>query len=143
MDHGISTDDEQFNDWVNRSKADLLMLTNETGQGLYPYAGVPWYGTVFGRDGIITAFQTLWMKPQIARGGASFFGQDSSHCGRRSERGATRQNRTRDSQERNGQAGRGTLSADGSADLVLTRDRDAVSVGVSKRIGNIEVSTIS
>ena len=68
MDHGISTDDEQFNDWVNRSKADLLMLTNETGQGLYPYAGVPWYGTVFGRDGIITAFQTLWMKPQIARG---------------------------------------------------------------------------
>ncbi len=68
MDHGISTDDEQFNDWVNRSKADLLMLTNETGQGLYPYAGVPWYGTVFGWDGIITAFQTLWMKPQISRG---------------------------------------------------------------------------
>jgi glycogen debranching enzyme len=64
----ISTDNEQFNDWVNRSKADLLMLTNETGQGLYPYAGVPWYSTVFGRDGIITAFQTLWMKPQIARG---------------------------------------------------------------------------
>ena len=64
----ISTDNEQFNDWVNRSKADLLMLTNETGQGLYPYAGVPWYSTVFGRDGIITAFQTLWMKPQIANG---------------------------------------------------------------------------
>jgi len=64
----ISTDNAQFNDWVNRSKADLLMLTNETGQGLYPYAGVPWYSTVFGRDGIITAFQTLWMKPQIARG---------------------------------------------------------------------------
>ena len=32
---------------------------------------------------------------------------------------------------------------DGFADLVLTRDRDAVSVGVSKRIGNVEVSTIS
>jgi glycogen debranching enzyme len=64
----ISTDNEQLNDWVNRSKADLLMLTNETGQGLYPYAGVPWYSTVFGRDGIITAFQMLWMKPQIARG---------------------------------------------------------------------------
>ena len=64
----ISTNNEQFNDWLNRSKADLLMLTNETGQGLYPYAGVPWYSTVFGRDGIITAFQTLWMKPQIAKG---------------------------------------------------------------------------
>jgi len=64
----IVTDNEQFNEWLNRSKADLQMLTNETGQGLYPYAGVPWYSTVFGRDGIITAFQTLWMKPQIARG---------------------------------------------------------------------------
>jgi hypothetical protein len=32
---------------------------------------------------------------------------------------------------------------DGSADLFLTRDRDAVSVGISKRIGNIEVITIS
>jgi len=31
----------------------------------------------------------------------------------------------------------------GSADLVVTRDRDAVSVGISKRIGNIEVITIS
>ncbi|HZC34371.1 MAG TPA: amylo-alpha-1,6-glucosidase [Chthoniobacterales bacterium] len=64
----IYTDNEQFNDWVNRSKADLQMLTNETGYGPYPYAGVPWYSTVFGRDGIITAFQTLWMKPQIAAG---------------------------------------------------------------------------
>jgi glycogen debranching enzyme len=64
----ISTNNEQLNDWLNRSKADLLMLTNETGLGLYPYAGVPWYSTVFGRDGIITAFQTLWMKPQIAKG---------------------------------------------------------------------------
>jgi glycogen debranching enzyme len=64
----IYTDNEQFNDWVNRSKADLHMLTNETGLGLYPYAGVPWYSTVFGRDGIVTAFQMLWIKPQIARG---------------------------------------------------------------------------
>jgi glycogen debranching enzyme len=71
----IYTDSEQFNGWVNRSKADLLMLTNETGQGLYPYAGVPWYSTVFGRDGIITAFQMLWMKPRIARGVLRFLAQ--------------------------------------------------------------------
>jgi glycogen debranching enzyme len=67
-DCDIVTNNRQFNAWLTRSKADLRMLTHETGEGLYPYAGIPWYGTVFGRDGIITALQTLWLKPPIARG---------------------------------------------------------------------------
>jgi glycogen debranching enzyme len=67
-DCDVVTENPQFNAWLNRSKADLQMLISETGEGLYPYAGVPWYSTVFGRDGIITAIQTLWLKPQIARG---------------------------------------------------------------------------
>jgi len=68
----LFSSNEQFNDWINRSAADLHMLTTITPQGPYPYAGVPWFNTAFGRDGIITALQYLWLYPEMARGVLAF-----------------------------------------------------------------------
>ena len=56
------------NDWISQSRADLALLTTPLPTGPYPYAGIPWFSTPFGRDGLITAWQTLWFNPALARG---------------------------------------------------------------------------
>ena len=68
----VTTSNEQFNHWLNRSKTDLLSLTAQTPYGRYPYAGVPWFNTAFGRDGLITALETLWLSPDLAKDVLSF-----------------------------------------------------------------------
>lgn len=64
----ITSSNDRFNTWLERSRNDLLSLLKQTPNGLYPYAGVPWFNTAFGRDGIITAMELLWVAPEIAKG---------------------------------------------------------------------------
>lgn len=64
----VYTGNDLFDRWIERSLSDLRMLRTETRHGSYAYAGIPWFSTVFGRDGIITAMETLWYDPAIARG---------------------------------------------------------------------------
>lgn len=74
----IETANEQFNHWINRSRFDLISLMADTPYGKYPYAGVPWYNTAFGRDGIITALEVVWLVPDLARSVLMFLASNQS-----------------------------------------------------------------
>lgn len=68
----IASSNSRFSDWIARSVSDLEMMIAGNPERNYPYAGVPWFSTVFGRDGIITALQVLWLSPEIGRGVLEF-----------------------------------------------------------------------
>ncbi|HYX19853.1 MAG TPA: amylo-alpha-1,6-glucosidase, partial [Thermoanaerobaculia bacterium] len=64
----LRSSSDGFERWLRRSAADLGMMMTRTGWGFYPYAGVPWFSAPFGRDGIVSALEVLWLDPAPARG---------------------------------------------------------------------------
>jgi glycogen debranching enzyme len=66
---GYRTDNEVLdNGLLWRSLEDLRILCDRMPTGLYPTAGTPWYAVPFGRDALITSFQTLALNPELAYG---------------------------------------------------------------------------
>ena len=63
----ISSDKSIFNRVIERAEQDMYLLRQSFGKYKTVSAGVPWFSTLFGRDSLITASQTLMLNPQIAK----------------------------------------------------------------------------
>lgn len=68
----LETDSHVLGQVIRRTTQDLIALRIETraddGSILLPAAGLPWFLTLFGRDTLLTAYQTTAIGPGLARG---------------------------------------------------------------------------
>ena len=71
----IQTDNAVFNLVLDRSIRDLVALTSRYPTGPFLSAGIPWFTSPFGRDSLITAYQTLMLGPEVAKGVLRFLAQ--------------------------------------------------------------------
>jgi glycogen debranching enzyme len=63
----ITTDSEVMNNVIETCILDLRSLIINTKKDLLvPAAGIPWYDTIFGRDSLITCYQTLMLNPSLS-----------------------------------------------------------------------------
>ena len=63
----ISCDGVPLSRWTDNAINDLRILLTPTRYGHFPYAGIPWFSTPFGRDALMTGFSTLWAFPSLTK----------------------------------------------------------------------------
>ncbi|EKE03753.1 MAG: hypothetical protein ACD_20C00157G0030 [uncultured bacterium] len=61
------SNNEDFNEMIYRGQKDINMLRTKARYGEYIAAGIPWFTTLFGRDSIITARQSMLLNPTLAK----------------------------------------------------------------------------
>ena len=85
----ILTSNDLFNAVLDRSVGDLRTLWTRDPATGEPYlaAGAPWFDALFGRDSVITSFETLALTPGVARATLRILGrsQGVTHDCRRDE----------------------------------------------------------
>jgi len=64
----VASDNELFDRLIERSVLDLRLLLNDGPRPGEQYlaAGVPWFATLFGRDAIISAYESIAFRPDLA-----------------------------------------------------------------------------
>ncbi|ROR03438.1 amylo-alpha-1,6-glucosidase [Desulfosoma caldarium] len=68
----IETDNQVFNQILKRATTDLRSLFAVYPEGGILEAGVPWYAAPFGRDALVSSWQTLMLNREIARSSLRF-----------------------------------------------------------------------
>lgn len=68
----VETDNELFDQILQRSALDVRLLLEKFDDNLVPTAGIPWFAVPFGRDSLILSMQTLSLESAIARGTLRF-----------------------------------------------------------------------
>jgi glycogen debranching enzyme len=71
----IQTNDESFDEISRQSVSDLHALVVRCGGHNVVSAGIPWYTAPFGRDSLLTAFESLLVTPDLARDAIAFLAE--------------------------------------------------------------------
>ena len=63
----LHSDNKIFDSLLQTSVEDFFALRIRESQGVAVAAGVPWFAALFGRDSLISSYQTLLLDPGLAR----------------------------------------------------------------------------
>ncbi len=75
----IRSDNQIFNLLLTQVMKDLRALHTRTQYGHVMVGGIPWYVAPFGRDALITGFQMLMVRPEVARDALRFLARFQSN----------------------------------------------------------------